>query len=72
MITCGRFRIHLDTASDGVVASIYDEHGLICAVCEPDAKTAIVTALGVAKTGFELEANSNEGASRAGLEPRST
>jgi hypothetical protein len=54
MLTYGRFRIELASAPVGVLASVYDEEGLICAIGERDAQTAVFAALAAAQSGCEV------------------
>jgi hypothetical protein len=45
MLQYGRFRLLFDTVDEGVLVTVHDENGFVCAVVDQDARSAVLAAL---------------------------
>jgi hypothetical protein len=58
MLQYGSFRLLFDTVPEGVLVTIHDPDGFICAVVRPDGPSAALAALQAAEDSLDLQESS--------------
>jgi hypothetical protein len=55
MLQCGGYKMLLDTVPEGVLVTVHDSSGFVCAVVDRDARSAVMAALEAAEMASALD-----------------